>query len=290
MSIFSGLEKFGLGNLKDEKVFDDKAVKETVTKKEAVKVAPTPFDERDVLFEKSCTCPVCDNKFNTLTVRAGKVHVKAVETDLRPVYEQVDMIKYDVVACPKCGYAALARYFDSILKRQKEEVAAKISSNFKPIDKKYEIYTYDDALDRYQLALANAIVKNAKASEKAYLCLRYAWLIRGILQDENMMAKPEYTPEKKAQLKEEEKELLKNAQDGFVQAKQSEDFPIAGMNEITLDYLIAALYVENEEYDKAGKIISSILTSRSATSRIKDKARDLKDLIQEKKGVDEEDD
>ena len=82
---------------------------------------------------------------------------------------------------------------------------------------------------------------------------------------------------------EEEQELLKNALDGFVMARQTEEFPIAGMNTVTLDYLLAALYMETGQYDAASKMIGGILTSRSANSHIKDRAYDLKELLAEKK-------
>ena len=78
-----------------------------------------------------------------------------------------------------------------------------------------------------------------------------------------------------------ERELLTNALNGFVMARQSEEFPIAGMDSSTLDYLIAALAVETGQNDVAGKMISEILTSRSANSRIKDKARFLKEMLAE---------
>ena len=67
-------------------------------------------------------------------------------------------------------------------------------------------------------------------------------------------------------------------------ARQSEEFPIAGMDASTLDYLIAALAVETDDLDTASKMVSELLTSRVANSRIKDKARNLKDMIAEKKG------
>ena len=202
--------------------------------------------------------------------------------DLHPIYDFLDEIKYDIVACPACGYATLARYFETITKRQKDAVRERISLNFRPIKHKYEIYTYDDALERYQLALANAIVKDAKASEKAYLCLRYAWLVRQMLRDPVTMSLPHYDEQRQKELKDEEKELLKNALEGFVTAKQSESFPIAGMNTITLDYLLAALYMENEDYSPSLKLIGEILVSRSASNHTKEKARDLKDMIEDK--------
>ena len=210
MSILSGLEKFGLGNLKSKKVFDKEEIKapeEPKEKPKTVSVAQELPEEKTLVFEKKYVCPVCETSFTSLTVRTGKVHVKEQEIDLHPIYDLMDEIKYDIVACPSCGYAALARYFEAITKRQKDAVREKIGMNFKPISNKYEIYTYDDALERYQLALANAIVKDAKASEKAYLCLRYAWLIRQMLRDPVTMSLPHYDDERKKEMQGEEKEL-----------------------------------------------------------------------------------
>lgn len=285
MSLFSGLEKFGLGSLKGEKIFDNSEKKVEEKPKEEpkkVSVANELPEEKTLVFEKKYVCPVCETSFTSLTVRTGKVHVKELEIDLHPIYDFLDEIKYDIVACPACGYATLARYFETITKRQKDAVRERISLNFRPIKHKYEIYTYDDALERYQLALANAIVKDAKASEKAYLCLRYAWLVRQMLRDPVTMSLPHYDEQRQKELKDEEKELLKNALEGFVTAKQSESFPIAGMNTITLDYLLAALYMENEDYSPSLKLIGEILVSRSASNHTKEKARDLKDMIEDK--------
>ncbi|SES27547.1 DUF2225 domain-containing protein [Butyrivibrio fibrisolvens] len=285
MSLFSGLEKFGLGSLKGEKIFDNSEKKVEEKPKEEpkkVSVANELPEEKTLVFEKKYVCPVCETSFTSLTVRTGKVHVKELEMDLHPIYDFLDEIKYDIVACPACGYATLARYFETITKRQKDAVRERISLNFRPIKHKYEIYTYDDALERYQLALANAIVKDAKASEKAYLCLRYAWLVRQMLRDPVTMSLPHYDEQRQKELKDEEKELLKNALEGFVTAKQSESFPIAGMNTITLDYLLAALYMENEDYSPSLKLIGEILVSRSASNHTKEKARDLKDMIEDK--------
>ena len=40
--------------------------------------------------------------------------------------------------------------------------------------------TYEDALTRYKLALLNAVVRQGKNSEKAFICLKTAWLLRGM--------------------------------------------------------------------------------------------------------------
>ena len=126
------------------------------------------------------------------------------------------------------------------------------------------------------------MVKKAKNSEKAYICLKTAWVLRGETQRLDPSADDYET--KKAENDAQEKELLKNALDGFVMARQSEEFPIAGMDSSTLDYLLAALAVETDQYDIASKMIGEILVSRVANSRIKDKARFLKEMMAEKTG------
>ena len=64
-------------------------------------------------------------------------------------------------------------------------------------------------------------------------------------------------------------------------ARQKENFPIAGMDEITIDYLLAVLSARFGKFDVAQKMIASILLSRTANNRIKDRARDLKDQVLE---------
>ena len=51
------------------------------------------------------------------------------------------------------------------------------------------------------------------------------------------------------------------------------------MDEHTVDYLLAALSLRFGEYEAALKLVSNIIASRAAGSRIKDRARDLKDEI-----------
>ncbi len=278
---FSGLDKLGLGNIGGGDLFEDPSKKEsTVKKEEAPKKKLNLVNEEDFLFDKKYKCPVCDTEFEAKTVRTGKVRMKAVDVDLRPDYSEVDQNKYDVIACPECGYAALGRYFTTLNKYQIEDIRIKICMNYKKQFYKEPTYTYEHAKSLYQLALANAVVKKAKNSEKAYICLKTAWVIRG----ETQRLDPESADyqAKKKENDEQEKELLTNALNGFVMARQSEEFPIAGMDSSTLDYLIAALAVETGQNDVASKMISEILTSRSANSRIKDKARTLKDMLTEK--------
>ncbi len=276
--IFSGFEKLGLGNIGKEELFEDPKKKTVEVKKEQPKRLQL-VNEEDYLFDKKYKCPVCDSEFEARTVRTGKVRMKNVDIDLRPDYDELDQNKYDVIACPSCGYAALGRYFPTLNKYQIDDIRVKICMNYKHEPNNEPTYSYEYAKRLYQLALANAVVKKAKNSEKAYICMKSAWVIRGETQrlDPNEDGYEARKKENDAQ----EKELLENALNGFVLARQSEEFPIAGMDSTTLDYLIAALAVETGKKDIASKMISDILVSRTANSRIKDKARSLKDMLTE---------
>jgi uncharacterized protein (DUF2225 family) len=277
--IFSGLEKLGLGNITGENLFEDPRKKEVKVKKEPPKRKLQLVNEEDYLFDKKYKCPVCDSDFDAKTVRTGKVRMKNVDIDLRPDYDELDQNKYDVIACPHCGYAALGRYFPNLNKYQIDDIRVKICMNYLHEDNKEPIYSYDYAKKLYQLALANAVVKKAKNSEKAYICLKSAWVVRG--ETQRLDPEDEDYDSKVAENDAQEKELLKNALDGFAMARQTEEFPIAGMDPSTLDYLMAALAVETDQRDLASKMIGEILVSRSANSRIKDKARVLKEMLAE---------
>lgn len=56
------------------------------------------------------------------------------------VYMGVDSLKYDAILCPKCGYAALNRYFNFVMSSQAKNIKEKISANFL-ISRKQERFT-----------------------------------------------------------------------------------------------------------------------------------------------------
>lgn len=274
--ILAGLARFGLGKLEDMELYEEPKKEEAGKEsKPAVQV----LQEQDFLFDKSCTCPICDKDFKTRTVKVGKAKLAGSDMDLRPRYEQIDMLKYDVIMCPFCGYTALSRFFKFVTAPQAANIKKTISATFNPQKETKEIYTYDEALERYKMALANAIVKQTKSSEKAYICLKSAWLLRGKAEhlDKNL---PDYEEQKK-QCEEEETEFLRNALEGFITARQTESFPMCGMDESTVDYLIAVTAMKFEKYDVASRLIASIMQS-SANPRMKDRARDLKDMVMAK--------
>lgn len=276
MGVLDGLEAFGLKGLKEVDLFEDPEAK----KREQMQAEALEVKESDFLFDKTYNCPICDNEFKVKTVKNGKAKLIGTDMDLRPKHEGIDMIKYDVVVCPKCGYSTLTRYFKYITGAQGKLIKENISKVFKGIKESEETYSYDEALGRYKLALANAFVKQAKASEKAYICLKSAWLVRGKMEELDEKA-PDYAAKKK-ECEALEKEYQKNALEGFMAARQKESYPMCGMDEGTVDYLIAVLAMEFDQYDVSSRLISNIIAMPGSNPRMKDKARDLKEILMTK--------
>lgn len=273
--ILDGLGQFGLGNLENVDLYE--TTEETEPEEKLSPMQKQLQMEQDFIFDKSYVCPVCDREFKSKTVKVGKAKLVGTDADLRPKYEGIDLLKYDIVLCPKCGYAALSRYFKSITQYQTKRIKEMISKVFKEQKDTSDTYSYEEALERYKLALANTIVKQGKASEKAYICLKTAWLLRG--RNENLdTSDPDYA-KKKADGEAEEKEFLKHALEGFLAARQNENFPMCGMDEATVDYLIAVMAMEFEQFDVASRLVSGILGGVGTNPRIKDRARDLREAL-----------
>lgn len=277
-NLLSGLSDFGLGNLEGLDIYDTPGNDKNDDGDLANK-GKTVIKEEDMVFDKSFTCPLCDKEFKAKMVRAGKVRTLESDRDLRPRHENIDTLKYDIIACPHCGYAGYGKNFMYLTPSQRKAIKDNICSSFKP--KKTEnalpYYTYDEALERYKLALVNAIVKHGKASEKAYICLKTGWLFRG-MQEALSADDPDYTS-KKREYEQTENQFLHNAYDGLIKARENETFPIAGMDMFTLDYLLANLAIRFEEYETGAKLVANLLAAKGTPNRIKDKARDLKEDI-----------
>ena len=120
--LLDGLESLGLGKLENLDIFEEEK-KEAGTREAAKIVAPKTISE-----EEEFECPICNRKFMSKVMKTGKTKMIAQDDDMRPKYEGIDANKYDVVLCPRCGYAAIARYFGPLLPAQtkliKENICA----------------------------------------------------------------------------------------------------------------------------------------------------------------------
>lgn len=275
-NLFQGLEKVGLGMLSGMDIYESEEEKTTTktTKEETVKIT-----EEDYLFDKAYECPVCGEKFKSKTVKANRAKLVGTDMDLRPRYQGIDIVKYDCITCRKCGYSALTRFFNHMTEMQAKLVRTNLTPSFRGLEESGSTYTYEEAYLRYQLALANSVIIKSKASEKAYICLKCAWILRGMVE-----ILPKNATNRKALVqnyKAEEKKYIAKAYEGFSAAAIKEAYPICGMDTGTMLYLLAALAVEIGDVTNASRYISEVIASKGVSERTKEKSRELREKIKE---------
>lgn len=279
MGVFSGLESMGFAGLSEVKIYEEEKQEAAAVKKDTASEVHV-VQEQDFLFEKKILCPVCDMEFKSKTVKTGKPRLMGADSDLRPKYSGIDSIKYDAIVCPNCGYAALSRFFSYMTSAQAKLIRENVTNGFKGMPKSGEIYTYEEAINRHKLALYNSIVKKGKNSERAYTCLKIAWLYRGMR--ENLPRDTKDYDNVKKQCVKEEQAMISNAFEGFSVSRAKEDMPICGMDACTFDYLLADLAFKLGKYEIANKFASEVIVARTANTKLKERARSLRDEIKSK--------
>lgn len=253
--IFSGLENLGFDDLNDLKVYGDKKKNETIIQKKEL-------NPKDHLFEKQVDCPVCGTSFKTPFVKVNSPRMKGQDSDLFIRYDVINPYLYDVWICNSCGYSAMKADFPKIKSFQKETVLSAITPKWK--GRLYpEIFDEKISIERLKLALVNAIYIEAKNSTKAMICLKTAWMYRLLADDKNEIS------------------FLSQALKGFNEAYINEDFPIYGMQRYSIMYLIGELNRRVKNYSEAMKWFSSVITTPGVPQKVKDLARDCKDLIKD---------
>ncbi|MDD7794954.1 DUF2225 domain-containing protein [Clostridium sp. 'White wine YQ'] len=254
--IFSGLENLGFDDLKNLKVYDE------AKKQESVQNKVKQVSQEDFLFDKQVSCPVCGTSFKTPTYKVNGPRKKGQDTDLFIHYDVVNPYFYDVWVCNSCGYAAMKADFPKIKSFQKDIILSSITPKWKGreypnvIDEKL-------AIEKYKLALVNAIYIQAKNSTKAMICLKIAWMHRMLNDKENELS------------------FLSQALKGFNDAYSTEDFPIYGMQRYTVMFLIGELSRRTKNYDDAMRWFSQVITTPGVPEKVKNLCRDCRDLIRE---------
>ena len=279
--ILSGLAKFGLDENLVNSLFEEDTPKGKKNEGPVAQKTVEPLKETDFLLLKTIRCPICDGVFRTPVIKTGKAKRKEPDLDLRPRFEGIDTNKYDIASCPKCGFTAMHRYFGHLAPVQVKLIREGVLSKFKNPPAKavteLETISYDTAIELYKISLYTSVVKKAKNSEKAYTCLKIAWLIRGKMEE--LSADAEKNKDAIEACQKDYDTFYKQAFDGFTKAMASETYPMAGMDQSTVDLLIAAMAYNLGRYDFAARFVSELIVSRTVPSNIKKRAHDLKEKI-----------
>lgn len=264
---------------REEDLYMDNALNESSVDYAVEKYNEMIKQEEACLFQKSYTCPVCDENFKSLAVRKSKMYTLGMDEDLRPRYRWVDPLKYEVVVCPICGFGALSRYFYEMIPAWRKMLQTGMPSFMK--NRAFvggNRLTYDEALMRYEFACRCNELAAFSESRKAYTFLKRGWAVRGKLEAESDYLEKEEIQE----LRDGERRCLELAYAGLMKAMSEEEFPIAGMDEHTVMYLCAALANRLGRYADSMTIVSRLMTSRAVNPRVKDKAFDLKEIVRER--------
>jgi uncharacterized protein (DUF2225 family) len=234
--------------------------------------------EMSLLIDRKYTCPVCDSQITAKSVKSNSARFVDTKADLRPIHSNINVTKYETVCCPHCGFSALTKNFTNTTSTQRKLIKEKITANFKPREDIHtDVYTTQTAITRMKMTLLCTVTKGGKSSEIGQVCLKLSWLYQDMV-DELDEADPDYATKKEEYLKEADHAAM-NAYEHLSNARMHEDFPIAGMNETTLDYLLAYLAYKKGEYPTSMKLLSNVISNRSTSPRLKDKSAELKAVI-----------
>lgn len=283
VNLLSGLGKYGIEEDAINQLFkeDNNSRNEQENaelKKEIV------HEETEYLLLRTMECPICAKKFRAICVKSARAKRKGSDLDLRPQFEYIDTNKYDVASCPRCGYTALHRQFSYLSSVQKKQIMTELCNKLRqaPSEELTELraYSYEEAIEMMKVALYATVIKGGANSEKAYECLKIAWLLRGKIEE--LSVDKEKNDEAILQAEKEYNTFYKQAFSGFVKAMETESYPMCGMDPDTTDFLIAAMAFNLGKYEYSSKLVRNLLISKNASKRVKDRARDLKEKIIEK--------
>ena len=212
------------------------------------------------LFDKQIICPVCNSQFKAKTVKSKSPRVVSKDSDFFIRYSVANPYFYDVCICNSCGYAAMKSDFEKLKSHKKELVLSNVTPKWKP--REYpDILDEKLAIERYKLALLNAVLINLPDSTKAMISLKIAWMHR-LLDDTTQ-----------------ETLFLKQALEGFNDAYIKEILPIYGLQRDSLMYLLGELNRKLGNYQNSLLWYSKTIVSTNSSYKVKEMARIGKDSI-----------
>lgn len=197
------------------------------------------------LYLKEMHCPACSRTFLDTYPRYSRLRLDYIEADLKPSYVAGHIpFLYDITVCFNCGYARLTDSFHDMTQGQRERVRREIMPKFH--SRAYPpVLTRDQAEERYKLAHISAQVMGLKASEMAYLMLRTAWFFKVEAEARQVQTNMEIALGRRVL------QYYKLAVERFEEAYVGEDFPLRGMSQLTLAYLISLLHYRLKDYDRS---------------------------------------
>lgn len=208
----------------------------------------------EALFDKRYICLYCNKEFTTKKTLSRKLKIKKRDSDSCIHYDGVSPYFYEVNVCSSCGFAFTENYkkpyspFVEILEKQ-------YLSKIKGVDLNQE-RDLEDAIKSFKLALVTANILREHSVVIGGICLKLAWLYR---YEGN---------------KEEETRFLKNALDKYIETYENDKLDGYNVEEDLLIYRIAEIYIQLDEYTKARRWFSILISSKDVSDKIKKLAQE----------------
>ncbi len=206
---------------------------------------------------RDMTCTNCKQNFNMPTPRYQRMRLNQSYDNLRAEYVDTEPVYYEVIFCPHCGYTRLKNNFETLndLKRKlyKDEIGAKYKKRPNEI-----AIDAGKALERYKFGLITAKAMSLPASEVAVLLYKQSW-VNQVMGDEVGYV-----------------QAVKRSYTWFEKALAEEKFPVQSIDQDTAEYLMGVFAKDYGDYTTALKHIGAVLTSSTASDRLKNRARDIK--------------
>ncbi len=238
-------------------------------------------NEAELLLPRTDICPVCGASARSSVIKNGKAIMNKMDGDLFIRHKNIDTIKYRVIGCPTCGYAAMDVDFSRPLTKKELNSIKTASADIPPVALSHALVrSYDEAFKLYRAALSYSLIKGGKSSERGSTALHTAWLVRALRQrDDSELIFENDLSFKRLCTEETEEKYLKYALQYLVLAEKTEKYPIRGMEAATFDYLLSFLCYKTGKKREAYGYIVKVLHNQSAGSRIKSLAENLQELI-----------
>lgn len=212
-------------------------------------------------------CPVCGETTRVVKVKS-KLLAERTDEDFCVHYKDFNPYFYKIWFCEHCGFAADEKTFlGSIPLMHKRKIQEFLNSRKLGL-KFVEERQVPDAVASFKLAIFYAELTGQSLAKRAGLYLELGWIYRA------------------SEEKEREDEMLERAISLYDRSLMTERYPINGLSDNTVIYLIGALYYRLHDFEKSTQYLSRIIGDQ----RIRDedivlykRARDLWQRVREEK-------
>lgn len=198
------------------------------------------------LYDKKCTCFMCDKKFTTKRVRSRFVKVTQYDTDFCPEYEssEANPMLYQVKVCPHCGFSFTKEFSSYFPPGTRELIDEKVCSSWTPQDFG-QTRTINQAINTYVLGAFCGTLKKEKHITIAGLYMRLAWLNRSLENEEQ------------------ELRFSKLALNEYKESYSTADFQGTQISEVRLLYILGELARRTHSYKEAVLFFSKVVEKRN---------------------------